>query len=74
MKLHTDLVRQILLAVEEFPFDGSFHDVQIEGRRQNEITYHVTLLHEAGMERYLEFDLRISEYDNVSGRMSASWA
>jgi hypothetical protein len=49
MKLDTDLVRQILLAVEEFPFDGSFHDVEIEGRTENEITYHVMLLHEAGL-------------------------
>jgi hypothetical protein len=43
------LVRQILLKVEEFPFDGSFHDVEIEGRTENEITYHVMLLHEAGL-------------------------
>lgn len=49
MKLDPDLVRQILLKVEEFPFDGSFHDVEIEGRTDNEISYHVMLLHEAGL-------------------------
>ncbi len=49
MKLDPDLVRQILLKVEEFPFDGSFHDVEIEGRTEDEITYHVMLLHEAGL-------------------------
>src|ERR1035437_6029864 len=49
MKMDTDLVRQILLKVEEFPFDGSFHDVEIEGRTENEISYHVMLLHEAGL-------------------------
>src|ERR1017187_824900 len=49
MKLDTDLARQILVKVEEFPFDGSFHDVEIEGRTENEISYHVMLLHEAGL-------------------------
>ena len=49
MKLDTDLVRQILLMVEEFPFDGSFHDVEIEGRTEDEISYHVMLLDEAGL-------------------------
>ena len=49
MKLDPDLVRQILLKVEEFPFDGAFHDVEIEGRTENEIDYHVMLLHEAGL-------------------------
>jgi hypothetical protein len=49
VKLDTDLVRQILLTVEEFPFDGNFHDVEIEGRTENEISYHVMLLHEAGL-------------------------
>ena len=40
MKLDTDLVRQVLLKVEECPYDGRFHDVTIEGRTQEEITYH----------------------------------
>jgi hypothetical protein len=54
MKLDPDLVRQILLKVEEFPFDGSFHDVDIEGRTDNEISYHVMLLHEAGLMEALD--------------------
>ena len=61
MKLDTDLVRQILLAVEEFPFDGSFHDVEVEGRTENEISYHVMLLHEAGLIEALD----LSSQDGV---------
>ena len=49
MKLDPDLVRQVLLKVEEFPFDGAFHDVEIEGRTENEISYHIMLLNEAGL-------------------------
>ena len=61
MKLDPDLVRQILLKVEEFPFDGSFHDVEIEGRMENEISYHVMLLHEAGLIEALD----LSSHDGV---------
>jgi hypothetical protein len=49
MKLDPDLARQILLKVEELPFDGSFHDVEIEGHAENEVSYHVMLLDEAGL-------------------------
>jgi hypothetical protein len=48
MKLDVDLVRQILEKVEEFPLNGGFHDVVIEGRSEEEITFHVMLLDEAG--------------------------
>ena len=48
MKRDMDLVREILRLVEDLPFDGGFHDVEIEGRSDESITYHVMLLHEAG--------------------------
>jgi hypothetical protein len=48
MKRDMDLVREILLKVEEVPFDGRFHDIAVEGRSMDEITYHVMLLQEAG--------------------------
>ncbi|HLJ16517.1 MAG TPA: DUF2513 domain-containing protein [Bryobacteraceae bacterium] len=48
MKRDMDLVREILLKVEEVPFDGRFHDIGIAGRPVDEITYHVMPLHEAG--------------------------
>jgi len=48
MKRDMDLVREILLKMEELPFDSGFHDVEIEGRSDDEITYHAMLLHEAG--------------------------
>jgi len=49
MKRDMDLIREILLKVEELPFDGAFHDITVEGRSDDEITYHVMLLHEAGL-------------------------
>jgi hypothetical protein len=48
MKRDMDLVREILLKIEEFPFDGRFHDVTVDGHTAGEINYHVLLLHEAG--------------------------
>jgi hypothetical protein len=48
MKRDMDLIREILLKVEELPYDGGFHDVSIEGHTDDEISYHVLLLKEAG--------------------------
>ncbi|SRR5258708_11911194 len=48
MKRDMDLVREILLKVEDLPFDGQFHDVLVDGRLDEEINYHTMLLHEAG--------------------------
>ncbi len=47
MKRDMDLVREVLF-VEALPFDGRFHDIAVDGRSLDEITYHVMLLHEAG--------------------------
>jgi hypothetical protein len=49
MKRDMELVREILLRVEEIPFDGAFHDIGVEGRSPKEISYRVMLLHEAGL-------------------------
>lgn len=49
MKRDMDLVRSILLAVEQLPFDGSFHDISVPGHTEEEVTYHVKLLHDAGL-------------------------
>lgn len=51
MKRDMDLVREILLKVEEIPFDGAFHDIAVDGRSPNEVSYHVMLLHEG---RFIE--------------------
>jgi hypothetical protein len=48
MKRDMDLVREILLKVEDLPLDGRFHDVAVDGRTEEEIIYHTMLLHEAG--------------------------
>jgi hypothetical protein len=49
MKRDMELCRELLLKVEELPFDGRFHDVAVEGRSDEEITYHIMLLDEAGL-------------------------
>ena len=48
MKRDMELVRDLLLKIEQLPFDGAFHDVDVEGRSPDEISYHIMLLHEAG--------------------------
>ena len=50
MKLDKDLVREILLAVEASEEDPlGWIQVDLEGREALEISYHVMLLHEAGL-------------------------
>jgi hypothetical protein len=49
MKRDMDLIRAILIEVEKLPFDGSFHDISVQGYSEEEITYHVLLAHEAGL-------------------------
>ncbi len=50
MKRDLDLIRAILMAVEDSGHDlGSWMDLSIEGKTQLELSYHVQLLHEAGL-------------------------
>jgi len=49
MKLDTELVREVLIKIEELPFDLAFHDIAVDGRSDDEITYHVMILDEAGL-------------------------
>jgi hypothetical protein len=49
MRLDHDLARILLRKIGELPFDGRFHDVSIEGRSGEEISYHIMLLQEAGL-------------------------
>nr|WP_240997926.1 DUF2513 domain-containing protein [Pseudomonas viridiflava] len=49
MKLDKDLVREILLAIEASDkAPDSWIDLTIENRDDDEVSYHVMLLHEAG--------------------------
>jgi hypothetical protein len=48
MKRDMDLVREVLLRIEELPFDGRFHDIAVDVQTEEEVNYHVMLLHEAG--------------------------
>jgi hypothetical protein len=49
MKRDTDLVRQILIEIEKQPFTGGWIRLEIDDYDCGEISYHVMLLHEAGL-------------------------
>lgn len=49
MKRDMDLVRQILIALEELPMIAGWHDIEIQGRSEMEIVFHIRLMHEAGL-------------------------
>jgi hypothetical protein len=49
MKRDLDLVRQILLELEDAPTLSGWIDVKIDGRSREEIVYHVRLMHETGL-------------------------
>ena len=49
MRLDHDFARTLLQKVGEMPFDGSLHTVRIEGRSEEETSYHIMLLHQAGL-------------------------
>jgi hypothetical protein len=57
MKVDVELIREVLLKVEELPFDGAFHDIGVEGRSPTEIAYHVMILHEAGFVEAMDLGL-----------------
>ncbi len=49
MKLDKELIRQILLAVEDHDDPQGWMTLRIEGRSEEEVSYHVMLLDEAGL-------------------------
>jgi hypothetical protein len=49
MKLDMDLVRKILITLEEYPHGFYNEPVRIEGYSPEQIGYHVTLMEEAGL-------------------------
>lgn len=63
MKRDMDLVRSILLKIEEQPYTGSFLDVSVPGHTGEEISYHIMLLDEAGL----------IEAENVSSSDGMDW-
>lgn len=64
VKRDLDLIRKILLAVEESDtIPGDFIDIQIESYSQEEISYHVKLSREAGL----------VEAVNLSSHTSFKW-
>lgn len=63
MKRDMDLVRQMLLEIEKHPYTGDWVELAIDGSSPEEITYHVILLHEAGL----------IEADDVSTMSNIEW-
>jgi hypothetical protein len=55
MKRDMDLVRLILIALEDAPFDGGPLSLTIPDRNQDELSYHVMLLHQAGLIHAFDF-------------------
>ncbi|KJS86265.1 MAG: hypothetical protein JM58_07135 [Peptococcaceae bacterium BICA1-8] len=49
MKRDLDLIRQILLIIEDKPDYDSWAGLDIPGKSNNEISYHIMLLNEAGL-------------------------
>jgi len=49
MKRDMDLVRTILMEIEKLPHDGGGHAIHVSGHPADEISYHLLLLHEAGL-------------------------
>ena len=48
MRRNMDLARLILLKLEGYPYTGQPHAIQIDGYPAQEISYHISLLYEAG--------------------------
>jgi len=49
MKRDMDLLRQILVQVEDHPFDMGMVELRFDGRSKAEIAYHVKLAQQAGL-------------------------
>ena len=55
MKRDMDLVREILLALEDAPFNGGPLKMKNPNHPADEISYHVMLLHQAGLIHAFDF-------------------
>jgi hypothetical protein len=64
MRLNHDLAREILQKIGELPFDGNFYEIQIEGHSEEEITYHVMQLANAGLIEAVD----LSSFDGICWR------
>ena len=49
MKRDMELVREVLLAVEQLPPNRGGNNVEIPGRDEEEVNYHIGLLEQAGL-------------------------
>ena len=49
MKREMELVRTILIELEKCPYQSGFHDIHVQGYTDDEISYHVQLMDEAGL-------------------------
>lgn len=49
MELDMDLVREILLELEQLPWTDSLHELELEGRSSKEVMYHVKMMGQANL-------------------------
>jgi len=49
MKRNMDLIREILFKIEELPLKSEYKLLEIKNYNQDEIIYHLLILHEAGL-------------------------
>jgi hypothetical protein len=63
MKRDMDLIREILLKIEEAPYELGWVEIDIEGRSSAEIAYHIMLLAQS----------RLIEADNLSTFGGPEW-
>ncbi len=55
MKRDMDLARQILLQIEAAPYGGRWVDLSLPSHSNEEVSYHIMLLAEAGLIEALDF-------------------
>ena len=48
MQRNMDLARAILLRLEQCPYTGGWHEIDLDGYSSEDVAYHIHLLHEAG--------------------------
>jgi len=62
MKRDMDLIRKILLKIEDIPYPNISNEFTIQDYHEDQISYHVMLLNEAGLIEAIDF----SSHDGLS--------
>ncbi len=84
MKRNLELTTQILLQLEEAPPEIGWVDLDIEGHKEDEVSYHIKLLHDVGLIEALDVttsgnfewkakSLTWAGHDFLDGTREPSW-